>query len=225
MQAFIPYLSTEEITRRGAEEVEVVVEGETSSITRFQAGCLGGIFGWGDIEVDEKLQADFLKILRQPWPLFLVTVARHLILQPEKPVKEYSDSLLYRYVLPREPHLALSSHPFPRSFVEHPTWPEDTDSSAISKLHATAYCSLCGAYTPEQANQWLHSHARLIVKCLQNLRHARLFVPHSRYLTKHSYLHDVSILLGILIRGAGEEFMVTMTLCGGQKFLHEVGLF
>jgi hypothetical protein len=217
-------MSTEEITRRGAEDVEVVVGGEVSGVTRFQAGCLGGIFGWGDIEVDEEREADFLKITRQPWPLFLVTVARHLVLRPETTGEECADSLVCRYVLPREPHLALSSHPFPRSFVERPTWPGDTDSSAISKLHATAYCSLCGAYTLEETSQWLHGHAQLIVRCLQSLRHARLFVPHSRYLTRHSYLHDVSVLLGILIRGAGEEFMVTMALCGGQQFLHEVGL-
>ncbi|NPV91530.1 MAG: hypothetical protein HPY50_12240 [Firmicutes bacterium] len=224
MQAYIPYLSTGEITRKGTEEVEVVVDRETSRITMFQAACLGGIFGWGGIEIEEGRQEDFLKIVRQPWPQFLVTVARHLVLQPEDPADEYADSRLYRYVLPREPHLSLSSHPFPRDFVENPDWPGDTDTSAISKLHAAAYCSLCGAYTSDETRQWLHSHARLIVKCLQNLRHARLFVPHSRYLTKHSYLHDISILLGILIRGAGEEFMVTMTLCGGQQFLHEVGL-
>lgn len=224
MRVFLPYQPLEAITRRGSELVEVVVDGQTMGIPKMQAGCLSGIFGWGDNHLEGDLEVDFLKILHHPWPLYLVTVARHLVLQAEAPLGKNSDSMLFRYILPREPHLVLSSHPFPVSFIDRPTWPLDTDRSGISRLHAIAYCILSGACSPDEARHWLHGNARLIVQCLQHLRHARLFVPHSRYLTKHSYLHDVSLLLGILLKAAGEEFMVTLALCGGQQFLQEVGL-
>lgn len=224
MQLNIPYLPVESVIRRGAELVEIEVDKRPVSLPRLQAGCLGGIFGWGENDVATELEADFLKVLNHPWPLYLVTVARYLIIKSEAPAVANPESLLCRYTLPREPHLSLASHSFPAPFIAEPAWPLDTDRSGISRLHAVAYCCLSGAFSPEEARTWLHSHASLIVQCLQNLRHARLFVPHSRYLAKHSYLHDVSLLLGIMLKTAGEEFMVTLTLCGGRQFLQEVGL-
>ena len=184
MLARIPLLPAETIVRRGAELVEVAVDGQTLELPRLQAGCLGGIFGSGWIEVRPEQQEDFLRLLHHPWPRYLVTAARHLVMEADLPA----------------------------------------DDRENVRLHEIAYCCLSGAFSAGEAHHWLHRNAPLVIQCLRNLRHARLFVPHSRYLAKHSYLHDVSLLLGIMLKAAGEEFMVTLALCGGQQFLQEVGL-
>ncbi|MDH7478600.1 MAG: hypothetical protein QHH02_01160 [Syntrophomonadaceae bacterium] len=223
MLARIPLLPAETIVRRGAELVEVAVDGQTLELPRLQAGCLGGIFGSGWIEVRPEQQEDFLRLLHHPWPRYLVTAARHLVMAADLPADD-RENVRLRYVLPREPRLALASHTFLASFLARPAWPEEDGRSAISRLHEIAYCCLSGAFSAGESYHWLHRNAPLVIQCLRNLRHARLFVPHSRYLAKHSYLHDVSLLLGIMLKAAGEEFMVTLALCGGQQFLQEVGL-
>lgn len=147
--------------------------------------CLMGIWGTGARTIPPGGEADFLRILHDPWPRGLITAGKYLafthVLDPRtrRPITtmmlchaQCQTTCEFRkiaFVVPFMQQLPLSYAYVTQEFLDHVEWPDPEKHRTTGALPAIAYCILSKKFTREECAEWIFGHLDEMLSCLKGL--------------------------------------------------------